>query len=129
MSFTIVTNNKKVYNFYKETDEVVFLENETITRTLGEAYKCIMKGHKLLSDPIMYNIENIENPFKSLIISQNFSTEYQSSLNLIKGAMNISKKLPEIDVSKISDTTLEEYKFVDLNLLINSIKELKNINY
>lgn len=128
MSFTIVTNNKKVFNFFKETDEVVLLENENICRVLVEVYKCILKGHKLLSDPIIYNLENTNNPFKSIIVSKDFTAENGISLNLIKGALNIGKKLPEISVENISEENLEEYKFIDLNLLINSIKELKNLN-
>ncbi|MCI6153113.1 GrdX family protein [Fusobacterium perfoetens] len=128
MSFTIVTNNKKVFNFYKETDEVVLLENESIERVLLETYKCILKGHKLLSDPIISNIENSNNPFKSIIVSKNFTTENIASLNLIKGALNISKKLPNISIKELSKESLEEYKFIDLNLLINGIKELKNLN-
>lgn len=128
MSFTIVTNNKKVFNFFKETDEVVLLENEDICRVLVEVYKCILKGHKLLSDPIIYNLENSNNPFKSIIVSKDFTAENSVSLNLIKGALNICKKLPEIFIKDISEENLEEYKFIDLNLLINSIKELKNLN-
>lgn len=128
MSFTIVTNNKKVYNVFKETDEVVFLENENICRVLAEVYKCILKGHKLLSDPIIYNIENSNNPFKSIIVSKDFTTENSISLNLIKGALNIGKKLPDISIENISKETLEEYKFIDLSLLTNSIKELQNLN-
>lgn len=128
MSFTIVTNNKKVFNFFKETDEVVLLENEDICRVLVEVYKCILKGHKLLSDPIIYNLENSNNPFKSIIVSKDFTAENGISLNLIKGALNIGKKLPDISMENISEENLEEYKFIDLNLLINSIKELKNLN-
>ena len=128
MSFTIVTNNKKVFNVFKETDEVVFLENENICRVLAEVYKCILKGHKLLSDPIIYNIENSNNPFKSIIVSKDFTTENSISLNLIKGALNIGKKLPDISIENISKETLEEYKFIDLSLLTNSIKELQNLN-
>ncbi|NME36091.1 MULTISPECIES: GrdX family protein [Fusobacterium] len=128
MSFTIVTNNKKVFNVYRETDEVVLLENESIERVLLEAYKCILKGHKLLSDPIISNIENSNNPFKSIIVSKNFTTENLISLNLIKGALNISKKLPNTSIEELSPETIEEYKFIDLSLLINGIKELKNLN-
>ncbi|WP_300330144.1 GrdX family protein [Fusobacterium sp.] len=128
MSFTIVTNNKKVFNLFKETDDVVFLENENICRVLAEVYKCILKGHKLLSDPIIYNIENSSNPFKTIIVSQDFTTENNISLNLIRGALNIGKKLPDISIENIPEETLEEYKFIDLSLLTNSIKELKNLN-
>lgn len=128
MSFTIVTNNKKVFNLFKETDDVVFLENENICRVLAEVYKCILKGHKLLSDPIIYNIENSSNPFKTIIVSQDFTTKNNISLNLIRGALNIGKKLPDISIENIPEETLEEYKFIDLSLLTNSIKELKNLN-
>ena len=87
-----------------------------------------MKGHKLLSDPIVYNLSNSNNPFKSIIVSQNFSTNNINSLNLIKGALSIGRKLPITTTDNIPNETLEEYKFIDLTLLSNSIKELKNLN-
>jgi len=125
MKFKIITNNKKVFHFYKETDDVIYLKEANLTKVLAEVYKYVLKGHKLLSDPIIYNIENIENPFKSILISKDLDISGINSLNMIKGALKISEKLPQPDLEKHSKDRLEEYRYVDLNLLINSIKEVK----
>lgn len=131
MSFIIITNNKKVFHLYKETDEVVFLKetlvDANLIKVLAETYKHVLKGHKLWSDPIIYNLENIENPFKSIIISKESHRDNVSSLKMIKGALNIAEKLPKPDPEVISKERLEEYRYIDLNLLINSIKELNNM--
>lgn len=128
MKFKIVTNNKKVFHFYKETDEIIYLQdklNESdLERVLAEVYKQVLKGHKLMSDPIIYNLENIENPFKSILISKDLDKNIINSLKMIKGALKISKKLPKADLEKNTKEILEEYRYVDLNLIINSIKEL-----
>lgn len=125
MKFKIITNNKKVFHFYKETDDVIYLKEANLTKVLAEVYKYVLKGHKLLSDPIIYNIANIENPFKSILISKDLDISCINSLNMIKGALKISEKLPQPDLKKHSKDRLEEYRYVDLNLLINSIKEVK----
>lgn len=125
MNFKIITNNKKVFHFYKETDDVIYLKEANLTKVLAEVYKYVLKGHKLLSDPIIYNIENIENPFKSILISKDLDINGINSLNMIKGALKISEKLPQLDLEKYLKGRLEEYRYVDLNLLINSIKYVK----
>lgn len=126
MNYIIVTNNNKVFNFYKETDEVIFLENIIFQEVLKSVEKNIKDGHKLLSDPILYNLENSSNPFKSILISKNRYLDNNTSLELIEGAVHISQKLNSKDKTKelLSHDSLEEYRFVDLNLIIDSIKQL-----
>lgn len=124
MEFIIVTNNPKVFNFYKETDEIIFLKEKTRLEVLEEVNDYIIKGHKLLSDPILYNIENSENPFKTIIISKKPAENNMSSIDIIIGALQIAEKLPRAIPFNSSENILEEFRFVDLNLIINSIKEL-----
>lgn len=124
MEFIIVTNNPKVFNFYKETDEIIFLKEKTILEVLEEINNYIIKGHKLLSDPILYNIENSENPYKTIIISKYPAENNMSSLDIIMGVLQIAEKLPKPIPFTSKEDILEEFRFVDLNLIINSIKEL-----
>ena len=124
MEFIIVTNNPKVFNFYKETDEIIFLKEKTRLEVLEEVNDYIIKGHKLLSDPILYNIENSENPFKTIIISKKPAENNMSSIDIIIGALQIAEKLPRAIPFNSNENILEEFRFVDLNLIINSIKEL-----
>lgn len=124
MEFIIITNNPKVFNFYKETDEVIFLKEKSLLELLEEINNYIIKGHKLLSDPILYNIENSENPYKTIIISKCPAENNMSSLDIIMGVLQIAEKLPKPIPFTSREDILEEFRFVDLNLIINSIKEL-----
>lgn len=125
MEFIIITNNPKVYNFYHETDEIIFLQNLSLLEILEEVYGYILKGHKLLSDPILYNIENSDNPFKTIIVSKYPAENNLSSLDIIGGVLHIAEKLPKpVCINSTNEKLLEEFRFVDLTLIINSIKEL-----
>lgn len=122
MEFIIVTNNNKVFNFYKETNEVFYFQKMDFVDLLNVVKEKIYEGHKLLSDPIMYNLENADNPYKSIALSVKTTddTEHQK---LIDNVINIAKKIPaRKHFSDFDDVTLEEFRFVDLNLLTDGIK-------
>lgn len=124
MEFIIITNNSKVYNFYKETDKVIFLEEKNLIEILEKINNYVLKGHKILSDPILSNIENSNNPFKTILISKLPTENNMSSLDIIGGVLQIAEKLPKPLPFSSDENILEEFKFIDLNLIINSIKEL-----
>lgn len=124
MEFIIITNNPKVYNFYKETDEIIFLKGKTLLQLLEEINNYVIKGHKILSDPIVSHIENSSNPFKTILISKYPAENNMSSLDIIGGVLQIAEKLPAPLPFTTDENILEEFRFIDLNLIINSIKEL-----
>lgn len=124
MEFIIITNNPKVYNFYKETDEIIFLKGKTLLELLEEINNYVIKGHKILSDPIVSHIENSSNPFKTILISKYPAENNISSLDIIGGVLQIAEKLPAPLPLTTDENILEEFRFIDLNLIINSIKEL-----
>lgn len=124
MEFIIITNNPKVYNFYKETDEIIFLKGKTLLQLLEEINNYVIKGHKILSDPIVSHIENSSNPFKTILISKYPAENNMSSLDIIGGVLQIAEKLPAPLPLTSDENILEEFRFIDLNLIINSIKEL-----
>ena len=124
MEFIIITNNPKVYNFYKETDEIIFLKGKTLLQLLEEINNYVIKGHKILSDPIVSHIENSNNPFKTILISKYPAENNMSSLDIIGGVLQIAEKLPAPLPLTTDENILEEFRFIDLNLIINSIKEL-----
>lgn len=123
MDFIIVTNNNKVFNFYKETNEVFYFQKLDFLNILDIVREKIYEGHKLLSDPIMYNLENLENPYKSIALSKEiFEDEEQK--RLIDSVIGIAKKIPSRKkFSELDEMTLESFRFIDLNILGDGIKE------
>lgn len=127
MEYIIITNNSKVYNFYKETNEVLFYKNKDLIDLLNIIREKIYTGHILLSDPILSTLDNLDNPYKSVAISKINFLKDDSQKNMIDSAIKIAKKLPFRKI--ISDTEekeLEKYKFVDLNILTEFIKRFDN---
>jgi hypothetical protein len=126
MKYIIVTNNSKVYNFYKETDEIIHLKNGGFSEVLTLVREKVHEGHILLSDPIFSNIECCENPFKSIAISEVTDPENEESVKLMEGAMKVSKKLIcSQNYKSLPDEILEEYRFIDLNLIRDGLNEIK----
>ncbi|WP_320047423.1 GrdX family protein [uncultured Ilyobacter sp.] len=126
MKYIIVTNNSKVYNFYKETDEIIHLKDGNFYEVLTLVREKVHEGHILLSDPIFSNIECCENPFKSIAISVITDPENEESVKLMEGAMKISKKLICSQNHKsLPSEILEEYRFIDLNLIRDGIVEIR----
>ena len=123
MEFIIVTNNNKVFNFYKETNQVYYFQKLDFLNILNKVKEQIYQGHKLLSDPIMYNLENVENPFKSIALSKEVFDDDEQK-RLIDSVIGIAKKIPgRKDFSEFDDMTLESFRFVDLNILRDGIKD------
>ncbi len=107
MEFIIVTNNNKVFNFYKETNQVYYFQKLDFLDILNKVKEEIYKGRKLLSDPIMYNLENVENPFKSIALSKEVFDDDEQK-RLIDSVIGIAKKIPSRkDFSEFDDMTLE----------------------
>lgn len=123
MEFIIVTNNNKVFNFYKETNQVYYFQKLDFLNILNKVKEQIYQGRKLLSDPIMYNLENVENPFKSIALSKEVFDDDEQK-RLIDSVIGIAKKIPgRKDFSEFDDMTLESFRFVDLNILRDGIKD------
>lgn len=132
MEYIIVTNNSKVYNIYKETNEVLFFQKKDLVDLLEIIREKIYEGHILLSDPILSNIDNFENPYKSVAISKaNFLGEVfiqdGSQQKMIDNCISIAKKLPlEHKFEELNEEKLEEFRFIDLNILIEFIRKFDN---
>lgn len=132
MEYIIITNNSKVYNFYKETNEVLFYQKKDLIDLLEIIKEKIYIGHLLLSDPILSTLDNLDNPYKSVAISKadflgEFFIKDDSQKKMIDSAISIAKKLPfRKIISDTEEVELEKYRFIDLNILTEFIKRLDN---
>ncbi|WP_291256611.1 GrdX family protein [Fusobacterium sp.] len=132
MDYIIITNNSKVYNIYKESNEVLFFQKKDLLELLEIIRDKIYEGHILLSDPILSNLNNFDNPYKSIAISKdNFLGDLfikdDSQQKFIDTSINIAKKLPFREkINELNEEKLEEYRFIDLNLLVTFIKKFDN---
>lgn len=124
MEYTIITNNSKVFNFYQETDQVIFLEHSSFNDLLFFIKDRCIEGYRLLSDPILYNLENKDNPFKTILISKNTLVDNSHSIKLIEGVLNIANDINFTSSKDLNEVQLEEFRFIDLNLIRDSIEKI-----
>ncbi|MDR3259637.1 MAG: GrdX family protein [Fusobacteriaceae bacterium] len=125
MEIIIITNNNKVYNFYKETNTTLFYQKKDLIELLEIIKEKIYNGHRLLSDPIFSSLERPENPYKSVAISKIIFEDNRDHQKLIDGAISIAKKIENRKkFYDFKENNLEEYRFIDLNLLSDIIKDM-----
>ena len=126
MEIIIITNNSKVRNFYSETNEVIFHTKQDLIALLDEVKTKVYEGHKILSDPIMSNLESPENPYKSIALSKIKYEDNEEQKKMIDGAISIAKKIENRKkFYDFKEENLEEYRFIDLNLLSEFIKKFE----
>lgn len=125
MKYILITNNRKVYNFYKETDEVIYLKEGSFINVLDLVRDKIHQGHRLLTDPIMSNIADADNPYKSIAISSEVYEGVEKSVKFIEGAHIMAERMEECDIKReLSEEKLKEYRYVDLNLIQEWVKNV-----
>ncbi len=125
MKYILITNNRKVYNFYKETDEIIYLKDGSFMNVLDLVRDKIHQGHKLLTDPIMSNLADVDNPYKSIAVSSNIYEGDTKSVKFIESAHIVAEKIEEAALmEKLPDEKLKEYRYVDLNLIQEWVKSL-----
>ncbi|MDR1834450.1 MAG: GrdX family protein [Fusobacteriaceae bacterium] len=126
MEIVIITNNSKVYNFYKETNEVLFYQKKDLIELLEIVRDKVNEGHRLLSDPIFSCLERPENPYKSVAITELRFEDNKDHQKMIDGVISIAKKIENRKkFYEFHENNLDEYRFIDLNLLNDVVKRLE----
>ena len=74
MKNIIVTNNKYVYEKYKDTIEIKYDEDFTYLDVLEYVRDKIHKGHKLMTHPLSGSVKPNETPYKTIMISKDKNT-------------------------------------------------------
>ncbi|HNZ82467.1 MAG TPA: GrdX family protein [Sedimentibacter sp.] len=122
MGKTIVTNNSKVYNKYKDLYELVYLEDGNYTDVLYNTRDFIHKGFKLLTHPMAGSLKPNQTPYKSVIVEMCGKTDYES-VELIENSIDAALKF--LSIKKTPDWNekiLNDFKTVDLSIIENVVK-------
>ncbi len=125
MKKILVTNNEYVYEKYKDTQEVVFLEGQKYLDVLEYVRLKLHAGHKLLSHPLSGSIKPNETPYKSIIISkEKYELDIQGTL-ILEEAIGTAIKFQEIKATpNWKESILDDFRVIDLSLMENVIDRL-----
>lgn len=123
MNIILITNNRYVFNKYKDNYSILYNEDFTYMDILKLTRDKIHKGHLLLTHPLSGSIKPNETPYKTIIISKGKGNIDSNSLNIIEESILTTRKFLENKVTpKWSERVLDDFRVIDLSLIENSIE-------
>ncbi|HEY8363776.1 MAG TPA: GrdX family protein [Tissierellaceae bacterium] len=127
MSSIIITNNKLVYDKYKDIMEVDYKEDFTYLQILEYVRDKIHLGHELLTHPLSGSVKPNETPYKTVMISKEKGNLDTRGLLIIEDAIATVKKfLANRPVPNWPERVLDDFRVIDLSLIENVIDKLEH---
>ncbi|WFD09544.1 GrdX family protein [Tepidibacter hydrothermalis] len=121
----IITNNSLVVEKFESIYEVEYIDGDFM-KILTTCRDYIHNKYRLLTHPLAGSIKPNETPYKTIMIDdvEKLDTE---SLLLIEKAIDTTKKFQNNFKTPLwTDTILEDFKVIDLDLIKNVIE---TVNY
>ncbi len=128
MKSMIITNNKRVYDKFKDMIEIIYLENYKYLDILFFVRDKIHEGHKLLTHPLSGSIKPNETPFRSIMISKetgDFDT--QGLLIIEESILTAQKFINNKPTPNWTEKVLDDFRVIDLSIMENVIEKLGHI--
>jgi len=126
MDSIIITNNKLVFEKYKNLFQIVYDENFSYVDVLEYVRNKIHEGHLLVTHPLSGSVKPNETPFKTILISKKKeSTVDFNSLSIIEDSIATAKKfLNNNPTPNCPEKILEDFRVIDLSLIENAINRM-----
>lgn len=127
MNYRCLTNNPMVYN---RNLSII----ETVDGTPLDLFKVIKveieKGFKLVTHPLTSSLAPNFSPYKTVFLSPDPSLEIDmESFNIIENSITYTENLMNSNpLPKWDDKSLEDFQFVDLDLIKHLLWYIKLIN-
>lgn len=123
MSILLITNNRYVWDRYKDHMEIIYDEDIDYMGILELARDKIHKGHMLLTHPLSGSIKPNETPYKTIMISKEIKDLDIDSLNIIEESIFTARKfLNNRPTPNWTEKVLDDFRTIDLSLIENTIK-------
>lgn len=125
MDNIIVTNNKLVFEKYKDLYHIVYDESFTYLDVLEYVRDKVHEGHLLTTHPLSGSIKPNETPYKTVMISKKKGTLDYDSLYIIENSISTAKKFIENKATpNWTERILDDFRVIDLSLIENVIDKL-----
>lgn len=124
MGKVIITNNKIVYEKYKDRFEFIFSEDYSYKDILEMVRAKIHEGYELLTHPLSGSIKPNETPFKTIIMSKEKGNLDYQGLNIIEESiMTFGKFYENKNTPNWTERVLDDFRVIDFSLIENVIKK------
>lgn len=125
MENIIVTNNKYVYEKYKDTIEIKYDGDFTYLDVLEFVRDKIHKGHKLMTHPLSGSVKPNETPYKTIMISKDKNTMDYNDLMIIEESIATAKKfIHNKPTPNWTERVLDDFRVIDLSLIDNVMNKI-----
>lgn len=120
----IITNNRSVYERYKEDIKVLYLEGETSYGVFEKARDMIHMGSKLLSHPMAGSIMLNQMPYRSLLLQE---TDLETrpvdvnSLNYIEKSLDAAARPSANSIKQWPCQPNKDYGIIDMSIIRDAI--------
>lgn len=116
----IITNNELVNNKYKDIFNLVYIDGnhrDVLVKTRDKVYE----GYELLTHPLSSSVKPNENPYKSILISNNKENLNYRSAQIIENAIQVYDKFSKNKVKCITEKIENDFKLIDLTVLESAL--------
>ncbi len=125
MSSVIITNNKYVYEKYKDKMEIIFKDDFTYMQVLEFVRDKVHDGYKLLTHPLSGSVKPNETPYKTIMISKDKGSLDEDGLRIIEDSIATVKKFQSNKPTpNWVESVLDDFRVIDLSLIENVIDKL-----
>ncbi len=121
MDIVIITNNKKVYEMFKDKYLVEY-EDITYKEILIKVRNKVHEGHEVLTHPLASSVKPNETPFKSIIISKKKGKLNYNSLMVIENSIATYEKFLKLKV-EWTDAVLDDFRTIDLTMIKSALSK------
>lgn len=116
----IITNNDWVFNKYKNSLNVVYIDG-TFKDVLIAVRDKLHMGHELLTHPLGSSVKPSETPYKSIMITDNKNNINFNSIYMIENAIITYDKFNKDKLKFINEKIAEDLKLIDLTVLESAL--------
>ncbi len=122
-NLSIITNNPSVWENYKESMNVEFVEGKYMDVLISVRNK-IHLGYKLITHPLMGSVKPNETPYRSIIIEAGSGTDMQSVTVIESSIQACEKFLNNKPLPDWNEKVLKDFQFVDIRLIESALSSL-----
>ena len=128
MNDIIVTNNRYVYEKYKDNFKIKFDENFTYLDVMEYVRNKVHEGYKLTTHPLSGSVKPNETPYKTIMISNKKGNLDYDSLAIIEDSIATAKKfMNNKPTPNWTESVLDDFRVIDLSLIENVINKMTYI--
>ena len=122
---TLVTNNDRVYEKYKDVCNVILMEN--YEAVMIKVRDLVYDRHILLTHPQASSLKPNQTPYRSIAVYPKGNEDNMKDIMLIEKCVQVYYEWQEIAPSpeKYADKVANDFKTIDLSVVENIIPRLR----